>query len=60
MATKKKMFTKRVMVHTSVRLNRYDRDRAVEAATKLGISVSELIRNSIREKNAQVLEKLSA
>jgi predicted HicB family RNase H-like nuclease len=58
MAIKKKTFTKRVMVLSSVRLQRHDRNRAVEAAAKLGISVSELIRNSIREKTAQVLEEL--
>jgi len=58
MAIKKRMLTKRVMVLSSVRLNRYDRDRAIEAAAKLGISMSELVRNSIREKTAQVLEEL--
>jgi hypothetical protein len=62
MATKK-VLTKRVMILSSVRLNRYDRDRTLEASAKLGISRSEFIRVAIKEKNEKVLAgelKLSA
>ena len=58
MAIKKKVFTKRVMVHSSLRLNRYDRDRAVEAAAKLGISVSEFLRSAVRKETDRVLSEL--
>jgi hypothetical protein len=62
-ATKKRVLTKRVMVHSNVRLSRYDRDRSIEAATKLGISRSEFFRAAIKEKTEKVLTeelKLSA
>jgi hypothetical protein len=57
-ARKKKTLTKRVMVASSLRLARYDRDRAIEAATKLGLSVSEFLRTAIKEKTDRVLEEL--
>ena len=46
------------MVHSSLRLNRYDQDRAREAATKLGISVSEFLRSAIRKETDRVLSEL--
>ena len=58
MARKKMVLTKKVMVSTSLRLNRFDRDRVIEAATRLGISVSEFHRCAIRKETDRVLNEL--
>ena len=57
MATKK-TFTKRPKVLSgSVRLDRFDRDRAVEAAARMGVSMSELIRSSVRKEAEAILNQ---
>jgi hypothetical protein len=64
MRRKKRRLTKlsglNAMVHTAVRVPRSDHDRLVEAAVKLGLSVSQVVRAAIRDKNVRVLDGDSA
>jgi hypothetical protein len=57
---RKKRLTKvpglHAMVHTSLRVSRGEHDRLVEAAVKLGLSVSQVVRAAIRDKTVRVLD----
>jgi hypothetical protein len=60
MRRKKRRLTKvpgrYAMVHTSMRVPRENYERMVQAATKLGVSVSHLLRVALQEKTRQILD----
>jgi hypothetical protein len=57
---KRKSSRHKALLHTSFRLSHVDHKRLIEAATKLEITVAQMIRSAVREKTTRILDVSNA